>query len=507
MAIKFKEISRETEKVVDTNPETWMSAANHKFKLLQYQEALNDTNQARIFANGEKSITDRSYILDMKCYYAMGNNTKARKVKEQYTSYEIINLMYNDVDAVASFWEKDKAAWRDIWESIITRCFGDSKYGIIEKYIDHITDKILFKNSDNSFCEFCLRHGTYKLLYRLYKCGYDIRRFSENGDNALIMIVKSWNNWNEITAPISLILDNKINDINYRNNENQSVISIAAEMNCVDCFNALIKYKPEINYIDNYGNSPLHYAVFNNNISIINSLISNNADVNIRNNGGQAPLHIAVWDGMTTEGQYKAKNNSVVSLLIRHGANVNMSINEDGTTPLFIAASVNNIEAMSTLIKNNANINYCNSDTINAAYVALYNKNYDAFNYLIQHGIDINHRFTYGDFKDATLLHMIASKEHWNNPYNDMWKALLKKHADVNVKDFAGYTPLMYSLKHRWYISDELDMARALIDAGASVNVKSDNGETVDDILSMNNIKRSKLFNKESSNFFMNLFQ
>ena len=74
-------------------------------------------------------------------------------------------------------------------------------------------------------------------------------------------------------------------------------------------------------------------------------------------------------------------------------------------------------------------------------------------------------------------------------------------------KDFAGYTPLMYSLKHRWYISDELDMARALIDAGASVNVKSDNGETVDDILSMNNIKRSKLFNKESSNFFMNLFQ
>ena len=30
----------------------------------------------------------------------------------------------------------------------------------------------------------------------------------------------NWNNWNEITAPISLILDNKINDINKSNEEN-----------------------------------------------------------------------------------------------------------------------------------------------------------------------------------------------------------------------------------------------------------------------------------------------
>jgi ankyrin repeat protein len=64
-------------------------------------------------------------------------------------------------------------------------------------------------------------------------------------------------------------------------------------------------------------------------------------------------------------------------------------------------------------------------------------------------------------------LHTCAEKGHL-----DVARDLIEAGADVNAKDNNGFTPLCFCAK-----KGHLDVARALIEAGADVNAKVDNGD------------------------------
>ena len=70
---------------------------------------------------------------------------------------------------------------------------------------------------------------------------------------------------------------------------------------------------------------------------------------------------------------------------------------------------------------------------------------------------------------------------------------------DVNLKDNYGKTALEYSVDHSWVVSDELDMARALVEKGATVT------PSVSRIMFRRGINKDKLYNNKPSNIVTSL--
>lgn len=112
------------------------------------------------------------------------------------------------------------------------------------------------------------------------------------------------------------------------------------------------------------GETPLHIAVLSNHIDSTNALLGAGADVNARNEHGQTPLHIASIEGST----------SVMISLLQHGALVDAR-DENGCTPLHIGAffdengarfarGVDDTQAavVSLLLKHGADIGICDHE-------------------------------------------------------------------------------------------------------------------------------------------------
>lgn len=83
----------------------------------------------------------------------------------------------------------------------------------------------------------------------------------------------------------------------------------------------------------------LFHVINEDDLDILKVLITAGADLNIQNEEGWTPLHIAALHN----------NTEIVSMLVTAGAHLNVQ-NESGLTPLIVAASNNNKEVVQILI-------------------------------------------------------------------------------------------------------------------------------------------------------------
>jgi|TARA_B100002003_G_scaffold82034_1_gene76522 ankyrin repeat protein len=169
-------------------------------------------------------------------------------------------------------------------------------------------------------------------------------------------------------------------------------------------------------------------------------------DVDARDDDGKTPLHLAANHG----------HKEIAELLIAKGSNVNAK-NRSGQTPLDMAYG----EIADLLRKHGAKTR----EELSALIDAARNGNIEAVKQAIADGADVNAK----DGKGGGTALIFASYDG----NTEIAKLLISKGADVNAKSKYGYTPL-----NRAAGNGQKAIVELLIGNGAHVNMKDDDGHT-----------------------------
>ncbi len=246
----------------------------------------------------------------------------------------------------------------------------------------------------------------------------------------------------------------------------------AIRENCVACVDLLLENDVDLEFTDPDGVSPLLLAIINTNWDISKKLIEAGADVNQWDMFGQAPLMTAVSNrksgDMKIDGYIDETDGlTIVRMLLEAGANPNMQLFyrpakarggplSRGTTPLIVAASGADVQAIELLLQYGAEADLPQADLqtpvsalagarvgrADASMVAAQNI---ALQMLLDAGA-------------GSTLDLVSSPHHLQRnrggtPLHEavganntaMVEALVKAGADINTTDIDGLTALDYA--------------------------------------------------------------
>ena len=271
---------------------------------------------------------------------------------------------------------------------------------------------------------------------------------------------------------------------------------------------ALVHDAADANIKDGRGETPLMYAAAAGSVDAMTFLLAQGADVNAQNEFGSTAL---IWS---------ATDLAKVKLLLSHGANINTA-SKRGRTALFLAAMTDHsAETVRLLLAKGADPKITDSFKNTVLIAAAAGNDTETIRLIIDAGVDVNAANALGlspliasagangnvravkillakgaqvnavslapfmypglapkagtpQFGSITALGMAAA---FGPP--ELIKALLDAGADVNVKDVRDMTPLMLAVG-----TDHQDPAiiRMLLDHGAKLEPKSVLGETAHD--------------------------
>jgi ankyrin repeat protein len=156
-----------------------------------------------------------------------------------------------------------------------------------------------------------------------------------------------------------LIINQKA-DINYKNDQGNTVLHVAARDAGEAMLFTLFKHEAKTEVQNSKGATALHLAVHYNNMVAIKYLVENNANINAQTNYKTTPLHIAALKEKIEIAEY----------LVQKGAEIN-SQDDEGATPLYLAAKGGFTESCRLLIKSKANLNIKNVEGISPFYKAV----------------------------------------------------------------------------------------------------------------------------------------
>ena len=197
---------------------------------------------------------------------------------------------------------------------------------------------------------------------------------------------------------------------------------------------ALLSARVDVNAREGDGTSALHWAVHRDDVELSQRLIRAGADVKTANRFGVTPLGEAAIVG----------NPAMIALLLRSGASAREA-NPDGQTPLMAVARTGNVDAARLLIEAGAEVNARESWLGQTAVMWAAAANLPAMiRELVVRGADVNAR---------------SSVHEWER---DVTAEPRRKYMPRG-----GWTPLLFAARE-----GALDAARALVEAGADVNLQ-----------------------------------
>lgn len=164
-------------------------------------------------------------------------------------------------------------------------------------------------------------------------------------------------------------------------------LMIAIIRNNYDIFEMLIEHGADVNLQNDSLKTPLMIACFYGRINFIKELRANNASYELRDKVGMYSIHYAVDGG----------NVSALEYILMDGAETNVCDKLNGWTPLLRAASVNcQANVASMLIRHGADINVMDKEKKNALLIATINGNLPLVKLLVEKGANFETKNGYG---------------------------------------------------------------------------------------------------------------
>eukprot|EP00698_Gefionella_okellyi_P019392 TRINITY_DN5940_c0_g1_i1.p1 TRINITY_DN5940_c0_g1~~TRINITY_DN5940_c0_g1_i1.p1 ORF type:complete len:1275 (-),score=349.80 TRINITY_DN5940_c0_g1_i1:26-3850(-) len=258
----------------------------------------------------------------------------------------------------------------------------------------------------------------------------------------------------------------------------------------------LEKHQVNVDFKDSafhHGGTAAHFAVSKNNVEMLKVLCDHGADVNLGDNGGDACLHIAAHaqDADLTE---------ILRLLVLKGALVNLR-DDKGWTPLKIAVKKGHLRKVELLLRAGADPNIADEEQHTALHnaVSFTGDNYEEITkLLIKSGASINAPTSVGVTPLIAALKLCPQRV----------QLLLNSGANPNIPTLVMASPLFMAVQlpgddtaltqllvahgananfrnqgnfvalHACVLANKMQRAAVLLNAGADVNVMSNDGTT-----------------------------
>ncbi len=352
-------------------------------------------------------------------------------------------------------------------------------------------------------------HKYFNIAEYLIQKKANIDHRDNNGDTCLSIVTFTQNH-----QAIDFLLKHKANP-NIVDNNNLSCLRTAVEKNDAKSVNLLLEGKADVNLRSTDGSTVLHYTVDNKNF-LLTKLLLPHARVNQQMNNKKTALYIAAMKGLT----------DVVEMLIEAKAYLSyLARDNDGLTPLMVAAQDGHVSTIKLLLDKKAHPDIMDGLKKTALHHAVIEQKIEVVKILLDAKACPNHFDQFGrtSFAIAVSLEnkeiiqcLIDAKANINEKdengittlYHAIDKyttfhdsiALLKYGADPTILPPTGLSPLHISAKKGRYNILEL------LEAKADLHLKTPSGETALELAVLNNfpsIVETLLEQKADAHFLM----
>jgi ankyrin repeat protein len=222
--------------------------------------------------------------------------------------------------------------------------------------------------------------------------------------------------------------------------------------------------------LESYFSSVANAVASNQSPDVICKLIDDGADCNaFHSSNKMTAIHIATKNG----------NVNLINILLAKGADINIQDRDDNTA-LHYAIEIENLEILKILLKNNPNINIQGIGNQTALHMAAGKpKCPELFLEIMDHDPNLEIE----DAEKLRAIHYAAESGH-----QMALEALIAKGVNVNAVNEDNRTALHYVNRFSFDFShrkekNQVELAKALISAGARLDILSGCGDTVFDDL------------------------
>jgi ankyrin repeat protein len=264
-----------------------------------------------------------------------------------------------------------------------------------------------------------------------------------------------------------------------------SLLHYAAQHGDTPLVRELLAANMDVDTRDGDQNTPLHFAAANGNTAVITALLDANADINAQTYLQWTSLHAAAYHGqtdvITTLLAANANNDArdvhrwtplhvavlrghtEAALLLAATADIHAE-QEQGATPLHLAAQDGNNSLVKALLAANADVHRRTHDQRTPLHFAADTGDIEVVLSLLAAGADVNSRKK----TDQTPLHLAAKAGH-----DAVVATLVTAQAEINARDNSQWTPLHYAAENGYTAT-----ATAFIAASADIDVQERHGAT-----------------------------
>lgn len=275
----------------------------------------------------------------------------------------------------------------------------------------------------------------------LLEQGADVNRRDKNGGYALSFGASGGD-----PEVVRILLDAGV-DLNYWNPQGFTLYHLAASRNLKPLVDALLARGDDINAATGTGVAPMHWAAIRDQGDMITYMIENGAEHSPADGDGQTPLGVAAQRGAV----------NAIEALLAAGADPNLA-DTRGHTPLQFACWTGSTEAALALLENGADPKSVDEAGQTPLACAVPEGNADLVNRLLEAGADPE---TSDPRYGLPVLHVAAMLGS-----ADMVEALINKGASVNLKDADGKVAFDYAVRY-----GHTDVAQVLKSHGARGNI------------------------------------